>query len=306
MRIKFDFGDIQAFLAVAELASFQRAADRLNISQSAITRRIQKLESSLQNDLFERTTRSLKLTLQGKIFLPRAQAILDDASEAIQILSNDTSPLLNKRMATINIAAIPTVTHQILPRSVRHFRQQGHTERINILDLFANDVIESVAQGDADFGIGFLGTEEPGLKFNFLLEDKFVLVMHREHHLKPEQQIKWQDITGEEMVLPWKSTGNRMLIDNELARHRLSLGWKYQVHHSSTALGLIEAGVAVAVLPQSSVSNRQNSAVISRPLIDPEITRVIGSIQRIGAILSAPAQAFLQLLISDCHDTSSQ
>ena len=83
MRINFDFTDLSTFLAVADLGSFQRAADSLHLSQSAVTRRIQKLEESLGVSLFERTTRSLKLTLAARLFRDRAKAILDNAEEAI-------------------------------------------------------------------------------------------------------------------------------------------------------------------------------------------------------------------------------
>jgi len=302
MRINFDFGDLEAFLAVAETNSFQHAADRLNISQSAITRRIQKLESSLQITLFERTTRSLKLTLEAKVFLPRAQAMLDEANEAVHALSDNATRFEHQRNSIISIAVIPTATHQILPQAIQKFRAQGYRSRINILDLFANDVAEVVAQGEADFGISFMGTEEPGLEFESLHEDSFVLAMQQDHPLAQEKQINWQDISIHALVVPWKGTGNRMLIDNEMARHRQTLDWTYQVHHSSTALGLVETGVALAILPLSAVPDREGSRIVSRPLVRPEITRVIGTVRRTATKLTPPAEAFYHLLVDDCKN----
>ena len=304
MRINFDFGDLEAFLAVAESASFQRAADQLNISQSAITRRIQKLENSLNITLFERTTRSLKLTLEAKVFLPRAQAMLDEAEEAIHALSDNSTGLAHQRNSIISIAVIPTATHRILPRAIQQFRARGYNSKINILDLFANDVAEAVAQGEADFGISFMGTEEPGLEFESLLEDNFVLAMPHDHPLSGQTRIKWQDLIIHALVVPWKGTGNRMLIDNEMARHRQTLDWTYQVHHSSTALGLVEAGVALAILPLSAIPNSKNALVVSRPLIEPEITRMIATVRRNTAKLTPPAEAFYQILINACKSNT--
>ena len=123
MRIKFDFGDLEAFLAVTETASFQRAAEALNLSQSAITRRIQKLEAVLDITLFERTTRSLKLTMEAKAFRPRAQSMVDDAAESLRALSDDSARFEHQRNAMITIAVIPTFTHNLLPAIIKKFRR---------------------------------------------------------------------------------------------------------------------------------------------------------------------------------------
>lgn len=114
MRINFDFTDLSTFLAVAELGSFQRAAESLHLSQSAVTRRIQKLEESLGVTLFERTTRSLKLTLAARLFRDRAKAILDNAEEAIYAVSDEQSQLQHHRNTIITIATIQTATHAVL------------------------------------------------------------------------------------------------------------------------------------------------------------------------------------------------
>lgn len=303
MRINFDFGDLEAFIAVAETSSFQRAAELLNISQSAVTRRIQKLESALNLTLFERTTRSMKLTLEARAFYPRAQSMIDDANESIRALGDDTARFEHQRNAMITIAVIPTFTHRLLPEIIQEFHANGHRARINILDFFAHDVVEAVAQGAADFGVGFIGAQEPGLEFKNLLEDRFVLAIHRDHPLAGQSRIKWNELNHYSIVAPWKGTGNRMLIDNEMAKIQHQLDWTYQVHHSSTAQALVEAGLAAAILPQSAIPSGKSSAIISRPLIEPEITRVIGSVRRTGFQLSPVAETFYQLMENACQSS---
>ncbi|WP_029064993.1 LysR family transcriptional regulator, partial [Labrenzia sp. DG1229] len=81
MRINFDFNDLEAFLAVMETGSFHLAAERLNLSQSAITRRVQKLEDVLGSSLFERTTRAVRPTLAAKRLQARAEVMLEGARE---------------------------------------------------------------------------------------------------------------------------------------------------------------------------------------------------------------------------------
>lgn len=300
MRINFDFGDLQAFLAVAENGSFQRAAAQLAISQSAITRRIQKLETALDVELFERTTRSLKPTLAAKEFRTRAQAILDDAGEAMRALGDSTLRYQHQRNEVVSVATVPTLTHDLLPRALRRFEASGAGVRINILDLFANEVSEAVAQGEADFGIGFIGMQEPGLEFEFLLDDVFVAAMHRDHPLADKAELRWEELAPHRLIVPQKGGGNRLLIDNTLAKKNKLLDWSYQVRYSSTMLELVRSGIGVAVLPASAIPADPVSAVVARPLHDPVVSRGIGGVRRIGRNLPPRAQALYDILVEEC------
>ena len=135
MRINFDFNDLEAFLAVAELGSFLRAAEQLEVSQSAITRRIKKLEMSLGVMLFERTTRSLKLTFAAKSFRTRAQVMIDEAVEARRAIGDDSDRFEYQRNAIITVATIPTSTRHILSRAIKSFRSEGlvHSETTSLI-----------------------------------------------------------------------------------------------------------------------------------------------------------------------------
>lgn len=297
MRININLFDLEAFLTVADLRSFQRAADKLNVSQSAITRRIQKLENSLGVTFFERTTRSLKLTLAAKSFQQRARSILDDTDEALRVLRDETAHFEHQQNAIITIASIPTATQHIVPEAIKQFRKEGYTQRFNILDLFADEVVESVTHGDADFGISFMGMEEPGIIFEKIIDEQFVLVMQTTNPLHDKPSIPWSDIAEQPLIVPWKGTGNRLLIDNALARAKKNLHWTYQVKHSSTAIALVKAGIGVAVLPAAIAPPDANSKITTRPLIQPEVIRVLGIVRRSGHTLSSPSQRFYQLLV---------
>ncbi len=301
MRINFDFGDLEAFLAVADSASFQRAAAQLAISQSAITRRIQKLESALGVQLFERTTRSLKPTLAAREFRTRARAMLDDAGEALRALGDSTARYQYQRNEIVTLATVPTLTHDLLPRALRRFDAERHRARINVLDLFAGEVGDAVASGEADFGIGFIGMQEPGLEFEFLLDDVFVLAMPREHPLADKSELRWQELAPYRLIVPQKGGGNRLLIDNTLAKQNRLLDWYCQVRHSSTLLELVRSGIGIAVLPASAIPAGDESPIVARPLVDPEISRGLGAVRRVGRALPSSAQALYDILLDECR-----
>ncbi len=282
MHINYDFADLQAFLAVKETGSFHLASKRLNMSQSAVTRRVQKLESALGSALFERTTRMVRPTLAAKRLYPRAEAILEDARETTRALQDESVAFSHQRGLVVTVASIPTVVTRLMPPALHAFRAAGHASRIRILDFAANEVSEAVAQGEADFGICSIPTLEPNTEFETLFEDRMVLALPADHPLTACDGVRWRQLQGQALILPARGTGNRMLIDEAIARARLSLKWTVEAGRSTTGLALVSGGCGVAVLPLSAVEAVHDNRVTWRPLADPVIARPIGLLTRLG------------------------
>ena len=156
----------------------------------------------------------------------------------------------------------------ILPSAIASFRQAGHAARVIISDLSANEVLESVQDGDSDFGINFIGAQEPGLDFRILMDDQFVLALNRRDPLAEQGRVRWADINEDRFIAVWMGSGNRMLIDGALARARQTLRWTYEVRHLSTALALVEANVGMTALPASVVPASDHPLVVSRPHLE--------------------------------------
>jgi DNA-binding transcriptional LysR family regulator len=91
-------------------------------------------------------------------------------------------------------------------------------------------------------------------------------------------------------------SGNRALLDHQLARNRLSLSGTYEVEHLSTAIGLVAAGVGSAILPYSTIQEGSYPRVRRIPLLAPVISRTIVLIRRKGATLSPASQVFYDML----------
>lgn len=282
MSINYDFADLEAFLAVKETGSFHLASQKLNLSQSAITRRVQKLEDALGSVLFERTTRKVRPTLAAKRLQARAEAILDDARETIRAMRDESVAFAHQRSRIVTLATIPTVIAGMLPEALRRFRGAGHASRIRIMDFAANEVAEAVAQGDADFGICSIPALEPSTAFEPLFDDRIVLALPAVHPLGERGVVPWEALDGEAMILPARKTGNRMLIDEATARGRLALTWIYEAERSTTALSLVAGGAGIALLPLSVLKHAQDDRVTWRHLGEPAIARPIGLLTKIG------------------------
>ena len=243
--MNFEFLDLRAFIAVADLGSFHRAAKSLNLSQPALSRRIQKLEESLGAALLERSTRHVALTMVGRDFIPKVRRFLDEFETSVLGIRD----LGARSGGLVSIASVPTAVFYFLPRTIGRFSAAYPRIRIRILDVSANEGLEAVARGEADFGINFIGASHPEIDFAPLAEDRFVLACRHDHPLAERSQVTWRELAAHRVITVGRTSGNRALIDNALAQRGQRLNWSYEVTHLSGSLGLVEAGLGVAVLP---------------------------------------------------------
>ncbi|MBK1839740.1 LysR family transcriptional regulator [Azospirillum sp. YIM B02556] len=291
--MNFELVDLKAFVAVAELGSFNRAAELLNLSQPALSRRIQKLEDTLGVALFERSTRHVALTMVGRDFMPKVRRFLDEFETSLLGISD----LGARSSGQITIASVPTAVFYFLPNAISRFSAAFPRIRIRILDLGANEGLEAVARGEADFGINFIGTSHPDIEFAPLAEDPFVIACRHDHPLASQRVVAWEELAAHRVITVGRTSGNRALIDNALAQHGLKLDWSYEITHLASSLGLVEAGLGVAVLPKLATPASGHPIIRTIPLGHPKISRTIGVVRRHGAILSPMAARFLEVLL---------
>lgn len=296
MRINYDFGDLETFLAVMETGSFHVAAEQMNLSQPAVTRRIAKLEQALDSVLFERTTRAVKATLAAKRLRPRAEAILQDIQETNRAMRDESVAFEHQRNAIVSVATIPTVIAGLFLPAMRKFQEQGFQSRIRLLDLAANEVAESVASGEADFGICSIPTLEPGTEFEALFEDAIMLVSPSDHPLSKPGSARWANLSGQPLILPARGTGNRLLIDDAMARVRNPLNWTFEVGRTTTALELVSDGAGIGLLPRSVALSHASHGLVFQKMEAPEITRPIGLLGRAGQADTEAVAALKQAL----------
>lgn len=293
MSINFEILDLRAFLAVVELDGFNRAAEVLNISQPALSRRIQRLEAAVGAALLERTTRRVSLTGVGRELLPLIQRMLDEFDSSLFAMRDPGV----RRAGQISLACIPTAAFYFLPGVIARFSEQYPNIRFRILDLSANDGLESVARGEVEFGINLLGSSDPELTFEPLLEEPFVLACRRDHAFAQREAVDWADLNGQRVIMVSRASGNRIILDAALAKADVRLSWAYEVMHLSTSLGLVEAGLGISVLPQLATPQGDHPIIVTRPIRNPEVTRTIGVVRRHGGRLSPATERFLEMLL---------
>lgn len=299
--MNFDLSDLRAFVSVADLGSFRAAAEAQHLSQPALSRRVEKLEQALGFRLFERTTRKVDLNAMGRAFLPGARHVLGEL-EAALIGMVDLSERIR---GLVTVACIPSAVDNFVAGVVREFRQRFPSIRVRILDQSAPDILLSVSRSEADFGISYLGTQEPDLEFEPLVEEPFVLACRRDHPLARRRQVRWADLADHECVVLAPGSGNRMLIEQALAQSAVRLRCNCEAQHVPAQLSLIEAGLGVGAVPKLALS-RRDSALVGVPLKEPEIVRNVGVVRRRGRTPGAAAQALHDALVASHRRTPGE
>lgn len=291
-RINFDLQELQAFVAVADRSSFSQAAEDLFLSQPALSRRIDKLEETLGVKLFERTTRKVQLTNVGRIFLANVRTALDELEGAILGVSD----LAAHRTGIVTLACVPTAVRYFLPEVLLQFSERFPKIRVRIHDESAQDVLNLVLAGEADFGINFAGSEDPEIDFQPVYREDYVLAMRQEHPLAKRKKLSWKETAKERHISVSRSSGNRSLIDNALAGVEKHPAVFYEVNHVSGILALVEAGMGVAAVPRLSLPQHPGAPVIGVPLVSPPVYRTLGLIRKRGRVMPPAAQTLFGML----------
>ncbi len=286
MSAHFDLNDLQAFRAVAELGNFRKAAEAVHISQPAFSRRIEKLEDALGVRLLERTTRRVSLTAVGRDFAGKVQQLLDDLDTALLGIRGVAST----RMGEVTLACVPSTVYYYVSQVVQRFRQAYPRTRVKVHDAGANEVLHAVARGEADFGLNFIGIQEPGIEFRTLLEERFVAACRRDHPLAARPRVSWADLAAYPFIAVAQSSGNRLLLDQALAGLAVRPVSVCEAQHVTTMLGLVEAGLGVAAVPAMAMPAQGHPLLVSVPLDEPVVTRRVGLISRSGRTLAPAAQ----------------
>ncbi|WP_203069740.1 LysR family transcriptional regulator [Falsiroseomonas ponticola] len=290
MAIALD--QLRTFVAVAEAGGLTPAAETLHLSLPAISRRLTALEEELGVALLTRSTRRVALTQTGREFLPRARRLLDELEESLLGIREVAA----QRRGLVVLACIPTAAYYFLPATLAAFARRFPAVRVRAMDLSAEGVTDAVATGAAEFGVGMEGAAHPEVEFRPMRRDPFVLACRRDHRLARRRAVRWQDLEGERLVGVSRRSGNRLILDRALLPRGISPHWHYEAEHLSTSLGLVEAGLGLAVVPRLALPRDPHPVLVARPLTDPAVDRATGLLLKRGAEPGPAARALIDLL----------
>ena len=291
--MRIDFLGLHAFVAIAERGSFQLAAAHLNLSQTALSHRMRKIEDDLGFRLLQRTTREVSLTPAGLALLPKVRGMIDGLSESLDELRAQG----RDRGRNLAIGCLPTIAVGPLPAALKRFRNDHPDVALRIHDNSATEIDALIQSGAVEFGITLVAAHRWDFAVETLIRDPFALVCRRRDAIADRVSVSWSDLAGAPLIRISPHTGSRMIIDDALGSRRESLRWVYEVQHVSTAIALVRAGLGMTVIPRLAMDSTQARELRVLPLRNPGVTRRIGIVSRRSAPLSPQADQLRKLIV---------
>lgn len=282
---------LQAFVLACELGSFTRTAERMLISQSAVTLLIKQLEESLGVTLFDRATRVLRPTSAANEALPIAERILHNQ----ELLTDRLRALADRSRGFVTLAVTVGVAAALMPRVVAAFRAQYPNVRVVIQDLSPEQLIMRTLDEEVEVAIGTVDVPIPELQVSGLLEGPVSVVCQATSRLASADALTWDAVLEQPVIAIKKDSGIRTLIDDVLAAKGKTLVPVYEVSLVTTALAMTAEGLGVSILPPYLVPQPPYSHLAVRPLTDPMVRRQVSIVTKKGRSLSHAAISFIEV-----------
>ncbi len=287
---------LRYFIGVAEELHFARAATRLGISQPPLSQQIGQLEQELGVRLFDRTSRSVKLTSAGSAFLPEARATLEKASRAINVAHRASRGELGELNLGFNASA-PFVP--MIARSIYAFRQTWPDVKLNLTEVGGRTHTTQLVDHalDACFVRGSARPEMcDDIEVAPILRERLFVALRPDHRLARRNELHLRDLAGEPLLI-YKREHCAVFTEELFAMLRgadVEPMVAHEVSEISTLFGLAAAGIGLCVIAESMCA-LQSAKLVYRPLADPESTTAIW-LAHLREGTSLPCRNFLKII----------
>ena len=260
---------LDAFIAVAELASFTQAARRLNLTPSAVSALIAELEAAVGFSVFQRTTRQVSLTPDGREFLPSAVAVQRQMRTAALAAAN----VRNRSVDVVQVAAPLSAAAILLPPLIAELKALHPRIVVRVLDTGVEWLADKVATGDADLALGPDRPVAADVDCEILFESAWVIWCSPTHPLADKAHPTWSDLSQVEYFAAGRDHEHSVAPRLSANAQSASLRPAQVVDNLTTARGLAAAGLGVTFSPAYVEPLARAFGLVMRPVGEPQIVR---------------------------------
>lgn len=291
---------LRAFVAVCHLGGASAAAERLAITQPAVTMLLRELEDRLGLKLFDRTGRHLKMTAAAHEALVHAEQVLADLDR----LAWSMGELAQGRRGSLSVAATATVAQSIFPRAMQVLHRTHPDIQVRLCEVAPEAFVDTLRASRVDLGIGILEAPVPGLAEEVVMRDTLVAASLPSSALQAHGPLRWDELAAHPVITVRSGYGVRHQIDEAAARAGVTLQITQEVSLLSTALALAAHGLGVALVPGSLAGAAAAATLLVRPMADPAVERAVAIVAVKAKAHSPAAQAFCAAVRETCDALS--
>lgn len=289
---------IRIFCDVLQHQSFSRGAAINNISQSAATQSVHRVERHFGVQLVDRTKRPFVLTPEGQACFEGFREVLElyDAAEArVRSLRMEIAGL-------VRVASIYSVGLHDMSRCMQEFMRRYPKAKVRLEYLRPNKVFDAVVNSEVDLGIMSYPTASPDLAVIPWRLETMVVVCNPKHHLASEASVTAAQLNGEDFVGFDRDLAIRKEIDRTMRQQSAAVRLVLEFDNIETIKQAVEIGSGISILPEPTVRREVAAGTLKAiPLVTPELRRPISIIHRQRKVFTPTAAKFVELL-QEFHD----
>lgn len=285
---------LRTFRVVAETLNFTRAAERLNLTQSAVSHQIKALEREMGEPLFIRTKRGVKLSQSGKVALEHAERILDEAEAMREHVSERKhSPVGRVRAA----AATQAFVHLFATLFESFMRTYPGVELSFRTTVSTDQTVTDILNGASDVGFASMPVYSPSLHITELFEDELVLVVGKMHHLANEQEVTIEQIERERLILFERGASIRRTTDAFFKSVNIRPSLAMESNDTYFIKLMVEHGLGISLLPIWAVRDEVVADKLARLQITGQRLRRTVAMLSLGRFQNSATRAFLKFIL---------
>lgn len=290
---------LRTFVHVAEVGSISVAAERLRVAQSALTRQIQALESELQVRLFRRHGRGVSLTYEGASLLSRATVILREVEQARTEIRSELAVV----SGAVSFGMPPTVADVLSGALIEKFSQLHPQVKLRAVSGYSGHVLDWLQRGIIDLGILYEIKQSAMVMSTPLLVEQLFLVERADLGGGKSAVAPFREVASRRLVLPSRQHGLRLLVDAVAARDGYELDPIAEADSLPVQIDLVRRGIGATILPFLPVFAEVEAGVLlSRPIIEPEITRRLVLANAVDRPTSPAIRRFAEMIVSEVSE----
>ncbi|HYP00156.1 MAG TPA: LysR family transcriptional regulator [Pyrinomonadaceae bacterium] len=291
-----EMSQLRAFRVVAETLNFTRAAERLNLTQAAISHQIKALETELGEPLFVRLKRGVKLSQAGEVALEYAERILDDAEALREQVSGAERALTGRVRAA---AATQAFVHLFAAPFESFMRANPKIELSFRTTVSTEQTMADVLNGTTDVGFASLPAYSPALQVTKLFEDELVLVVGGAHPLARSASgaTTTGEIEGERLIMFERGTSIRRATEEFFKRAGIRPALALESNDTYFMKRMIEHGLGISLLPSWAVREEVEAGKLAQLEIEGHSLRRSVSMLSLARFQPSPTRAFLAFML---------
>lgn len=295
MNLNLNLRQLKAFLGVAETSNFTKTAQKLHLSQAALSASIRELEGQLRCRLFERTTRSVELTAAGRELLPVATAVV----ESLEAVTLQLQHLGQYGVSRLRLGFTPMLASNVVPDVLDEFQRQFPSVHVEVVDAGPRELQDYVESDELDAAFGAFSQKISGMS-QLQITPATLMLVYSDQFSAIEERITWPQVFEYPLIGLTDKSPIQQLVNTMARKAAADIRSRMVVNQLETALGMVEKGFGVAVFPSFAQTACRRYKVHTADIYPPVNINYF-RIMKAGKEASAAVDAITQLLIPRLH-----